>query len=209
LDDLPTSCDIEFTDGPGGCQMPSGEVRVEAAYAAFRLALKAHHAPRLLPQRAAGRKMRRGAESRARPAERLRPQGCSAARLVVLVLCLVASGGSRKAMSENEARLSEVAERGEEQLRRVVAVYEARLTEIAELAAHVRHEINNPLTGLIGQAQLLLREELSSTARRRVETIEQLANRIRDTVASLREIQLPQPVARGGSSEGSNEQHHR
>jgi signal transduction histidine kinase len=104
-------------------------------------------------------------------------------------------------MSENEAHLSESAAAiasAEEHLRRVVADFEARLTEIAELAARVRHEINNPLTGLIGQAQLLLREELSATARRRVETIEQLANRIRDTVASLREIQMPQPPARPG-----------
>lgn len=94
-------------------------------------------------------------------------------------------------MSENDARSREAAARGEEQRR--AAACEERLTEYAALAAHVRHEINNPLTGLIGQAQLLLREELSDTARRRVETIEQLANRIRDTVASLREIQTPQP----------------
>lgn len=87
---------------------------------------------------------------------------------------------------------------GEESLRAVIAEYEARLTEFAELAAHVRHEINNPLTGLIGQAQLLLREELSDGARRRLQTIEQLANRIRDTVAALREIQLPAPVTKGG-----------
>lgn len=99
-------------------------------------------------------------------------------------------------MSENEAGQPDQAARGEEQMRRVAADCEARLTEFAELAAHVRHEINNPLTGLIGQAQLLLREELSDTARRRVQTIEQLANRIRDTVASLREIQTPQPGAR-------------
>ena len=103
------------------------------------------------------------------------------------------SGGNFKTMSENEARPPDAAE---EQLRRVVGECEARLTEYAELAAHVRHEINNPLTGLIGQAQLLLREELSDTARRRVQTIEQLANRIRDTVASLREIQTPQPTPR-------------
>jgi len=95
-------------------------------------------------------------------------------------------------MSENEARSSEQAAGGEEQLRRAVAECEARLAEFAELAARVRHEINNPLTGLIGQAQLLLREELSDAARRRVETIENLANRIRDTVASLREIQQQQ-----------------
>ncbi|HEX8188775.1 MAG TPA: histidine kinase dimerization/phospho-acceptor domain-containing protein [Pyrinomonadaceae bacterium] len=96
-------------------------------------------------------------------------------------------------MSENEAHSPAPAE---EELSRVVGECEARLAEYAELAAHVRHEINNPLTGLIGQAQLLLREELSDTARRRVQTIEQLANRIRDTVAALREIQNPQPTPR-------------
>ena len=110
-------------------------------------------------------------------------------------------------MSENEARSPEPAARGEEQSRRA-ADCEARLTEFAELAAHVRHEINNPLTGLIGQAQLLLREELSDTARRRVQTIEQLANRIRDTVASLREIQTPQPSARGGGDGTSDPPRH-
>jgi signal transduction histidine kinase len=110
-------------------------------------------------------------------------------------------------MSENEARSPAPAARGDEQLRRVVEEFEARLTEFAELAAHVRHEINNPLTGLIGQAQLLLREELSDTARRRVQTIEQLANRIRDTVASLREIQTPPASTRagGGSLDATNE----
>jgi signal transduction histidine kinase len=83
-----------------------------------------------------------------------------------------------------------------ERLRALVAEYESKLVEVAELVANVRHEINNPLTGVIGQAQLLLREELSPTARRRVETIEQLSGRIRDTVARLREVQRPhQPYA--------------
>ena len=80
----------------------------------------------------------------------------------------------------------------EQRLRALVTEYEARLNEVADLVAHVRHEINNPLTGVLGQAQLLLREELSPTARRRVETIEQLATRIRDIVAQLREVQRPQ-----------------
>ena len=105
-------------------------------------------------------------------------------------------------MSENEAPSSEPAARADEQQRRGAEDCETRLAEFAELAAHVRHEINNPLTGLIGQAQLLLREELSDTARRRVQTIEHLANRIRDTVASLREIQTPQPSARAGGGDG-------
>lgn len=92
-----------------------------------------------------------------------------------------------------------------EGLRRAVAECEARLAEAAELAAHVRHEINNPLTGLIGQAQLLLREELSDRARRRVETIAQLAVRIRDTVAELRAVQQPKPSARDAADDGSEE----
>jgi two-component system NtrC family sensor kinase len=94
------------------------------------------------------------------------------------------------------------ADQTEQQLRALIAQHEARITEIADLVAHVRHEINNPLTGVIGQAQLLLREELSATARRRVETIEQLAGRIRDTVAQLREVQRPHQQ---GEYENENE----
>ncbi len=78
-----------------------------------------------------------------------------------------------------------------ERLRVLAADYAASLRRAAELAEHVRHEINNPLTGLIGQTQLLLRDNLEATARRRVETIEQLALRIRDTVARLQEVTPP------------------
>jgi signal transduction histidine kinase len=100
-------------------------------------------------------------------------------------------------MSEDEPQ----ADGTEQRLRALLAEQETRLTEIAELVAHVRHEINNPLTGVLGQAQLLLREELSESARRRVVTIEQLAGRIRDTVAQLREVQRPQQPY-NGSDEG-------
>lgn len=78
---------------------------------------------------------------------------------------------------------------GEEKLRALVANYEARLDEVADLITRVRHEINNPLTGVLGQAQLLLREELSESARKRAVTIEELAIRIRDIVAQLRRVQ--------------------
>lgn len=66
---------------------------------------------------------------------------------------------------------------------------EQRLDEIADLITRVRYEINNPLTGVLGQAQLLLREDLSESARRRVTTIEEQAIRIRDIVAQLRQVQ--------------------
>jgi len=77
----------------------------------------------------------------------------------------------------------------EERMRAVVADYEARLNEVAEVIARVRHEINNPLTGVLGQAQLLLREELSEKTRKRVQTIEELAIRLRDIVGQLRQVQ--------------------
>jgi signal transduction histidine kinase len=79
-----------------------------------------------------------------------------------------------------------------------IAMYRLKLEQTADLVARIRHEINNPLTGVLGQAQLLLREELSERSRKRVQTIEDLAIRLRDIVAQLREVQRP-------SSDGDNE----
>ena len=76
-------------------------------------------------------------------------------------------------------------------LRDQVADYEKKLSAAAELVARVRHEINNPLAALLGQAQLLLREELSEKARRRAETIETQAKRIQETVGRLAAVQAP------------------
>ena len=76
-----------------------------------------------------------------------------------------------------------------------VAKYRLKLEETADLVARIRHEINNPLTGVLGQAQLLLREDLSERSRKRVQTIEDLAIRLRDIVAQLREVQRPHPDA--------------
>jgi len=77
-------------------------------------------------------------------------------------------------------------------LRALVADYETKLTDAASLVARVRHEINNPLAALLGQAQLLLREEdLSEKSRRRASTIESQAKRIEEIVGELRGIQTP------------------
>jgi signal transduction histidine kinase len=73
----------------------------------------------------------------------------------------------------------------------LVADYESKLTDAAALVAHVRHEINNPLAALLGQVQLMLREDPSDKVRRRAETIEMLAIRIKETVAELRDVQTP------------------
>ena len=79
----------------------------------------------------------------------------------------------------------------EARLRTEVEEYGKKLTDAASLVARVRHEINNPLAALLGQAQLLLREELSERARKRAETIESQARRIQAIVGELREVQLP------------------
>lgn len=92
-------------------------------------------------------------------------------------------GGSHRPPDDTET--------SEQQPRVAPAEQETSLLEIIERVARVRHEINNPLTGVLGQAQLLLREPLPTEARKRVEIIEQLARRIRDTVAELRDIQRP------------------
>ena len=90
-------------------------------------------------------------------------------------------------MSQSNTPLDNDAER----LRAEVATYQKKLTDAAALVARVRHEINNPLAALLGQAQLLLREELSERARKRAETIESQARRIQNIVGDLREVQIP------------------
>lgn len=84
-----------------------------------------------------------------------------------------------------------------------VAKYRLQLEQTADLVARIRHEINNPLTGVLGQAQLLLREDLSERSRKRVQTIEDLALRLRDVVAQLREVQRPSSDGETGGSDAA------
>jgi len=57
----------------------------------------------------------------------------------------------------------------------------------------LRHELNNPLTGILGNAELLLADvrrknlELPGVAQARLETIAELAVRMRETVRRLSE----------------------
>ncbi|HZS45751.1 MAG TPA: histidine kinase dimerization/phospho-acceptor domain-containing protein [Blastocatellia bacterium] len=65
-----------------------------------------------------------------------------------------------------------------------------REIQTAQIAITVRHEINNPLTSILGQTQLLLlrRGALTDDVAKRLETIEQLSMRIRDIVKKLEVI---------------------
>ncbi|HXN65491.1 MAG TPA: histidine kinase dimerization/phospho-acceptor domain-containing protein [Candidatus Acidoferrales bacterium] len=59
--------------------------------------------------------------------------------------------------------------------------------EEADFGDMLRHEVNNPLTGILGNAELLLsrRDNLSPKTIARIETIAELAMRLRETVRRL------------------------
>ena len=62
-----------------------------------------------------------------------------------------------------------------------------RLTAITETAVTVNHEINNPLTAILGNVQLLLlhREDLDDDLRNKLTVIEESASKIKDVTQRL------------------------
>jgi signal transduction histidine kinase len=62
-----------------------------------------------------------------------------------------------------------------------------RLTAIIETAVTVNHEVNNPLTAILGNVQLLLmkRDDLDPDIKRKLEVIEESASKIRDVTQKM------------------------
>lgn len=83
-----------------------------------------------------------------------------------------------------------------------------------EFGEVLRHEVNNPLTGILGNAELILahRDRLSEDTVQRLEVIAELAIRLRETVRGLsnalarRPAQVSEPMQ--GSLEASHSLHH-
>jgi signal transduction histidine kinase len=97
-------------------------------------------------------------------------------------------GAARERLERwNEELQREVEARTRELEAAQAQVVEAqKLAALGQLGAGVAHEINNPLTGILGHAQLLLEEWAPGDARREpVEKIEQLARRCRDVTQKL------------------------
>ena len=95
---------------------------------------------------------------------------------------------SQVAVAAENARLYEGLRRQMEDLRQTQAqlVQSAKLAAIGELAANVAHEINNPMTSILGYATLMLDEGVdATTVIEYLKTIQSEALRIRETVRAL------------------------
>ena len=95
---------------------------------------------------------------------------------ISLVLGIINGLGS---LLEN-ARLEDEGKRNEERMNET-----ARLASIGELAAGVAHEINNPLTSVLGYSEMLIRSDIPEQFRKDVETISAEAQRAGKIVKNL------------------------
>ncbi len=69
-------------------------------------------------------------------------------------------------------------------------VPDSRIDEMIAVIRRVRHDMNNPLTSIMAEAQLMLMDadDMSAEQRRGLETIEAMAVRIRDLTQLLHDI---------------------
>jgi len=98
---------------------------------------------------------------------------------------------NRTLLTSVQAQLAEV-QRVQQQL-----VQASKLGAVGELAAIVAHEVNNPLTGILGFAELLLSELPEDDPRREeAEVIRSEAVRARTIIKALLEFARPRPPQR-------------
>ena len=100
---------------------------------------------------------------------------------------LVEATADQIGVALDTARLYSETVRQLEELRRTQAqlVHAEKLSAVGELASGVAHEINNPLTTILGQAQLLLDRDVTPQVKHRVTIIADEASRAARIVQNL------------------------
>lgn len=92
---------------------------------------------------------------------------------------------------QNRRLLLEIEERNRKLVRAQARLVQAeRLAAIGEISLAIKHEINNPMTAILGNAEWLLEEEqgLSDEGRRALTLVHQMALRVRDIVMRLENV---------------------
>jgi PAS domain S-box-containing protein len=72
----------------------------------------------------------------------------------------------------------------------------SRLATVGQMAAGVAHEVNNPLTSVIGYSEMLLAGDLPDAVRSDIEIIHQSAERVSDIVRKLQRFARQNPLDR-------------
>ena len=97
--------------------------------------------------------------------------------------------GSRRiriaAVVRGDTRLAALRDATEERLLQERLLQSEKMASVGQLVSGVAHELNNPLTGVMGFAQLLLARDLDDTSRAQVQTIYGEAERAAKIVQNL------------------------
>lgn len=97
--------------------------------------------------------------------------------IAVTVSAVVSPAGQHVALV-----LADVSERRRSQQR---LAHAEKMTSLGQMISGVAHELNNPLSSVLGYAQLLARADVDETARRRLDSLEREAQRCQRIVQNL------------------------
>lgn len=112
--------------------------------------------------------------------------------LSLLANLIAATIENARLYERERATASELAERNLALVRAQARLIRAeRLAAIGQLGLAVKHEINNPMTAILGNAEWLLEQEtsLSEEGRRALKLVYDMSIRVRDIVARLEKVE--------------------